>query len=95
MRNALLLLLFMAAPAAAHDWQAAHEWRAHRAEIAAELCQARVLARPQCDAALHAEAMRRFEQIDRWIMADYNRYYRPSDVVPAGPAPAITPQPGR
>jgi hypothetical protein len=54
----------------AHDWH----WQAHRAEIAAELCQARVLARPQCDAALHAEALRRFEQIDRWI-ADYHRYF--------------------
>jgi hypothetical protein len=98
MKNALLLLLLTATSAMAHDWQ----WRAHRAEIEAELCQARVLARLQCDAALHAEALRRFEQIDRWIMADYHRYYRPPaivhrppDIVPVGPPPALPPQPGR
>lgn len=52
-----------------------HDFRADLGLANASVRRATALTRLPCDAALNAAAYRQFAEIDRWVIADYHRYY--------------------
>ena len=77
-KNAIMILLLMAAPASAHGW------RATCPECDSEVCRARALARLDCgELGAVVEAKRQFT--NQRILMQYNRWYSAAPVPQAAP----------